>query len=242
MAKKKELAIVNESVEDIITKASTAGASVEVLERLFALRKEVKAEAAKEAFVAAISQFQEACPVITKTKTVYNKDGRTVRYQFAPIDSIVSQIKKPLKDAGISYRWETRTEGKSITATCIVTHLQGHAESSEFTVEIDASSFMTAPQQAAAALTFAKRYSLCNVLGISTGDEDDDAISSKKEKSAKGPKARIIFLLRTLGERHSTKEEVEEAVKRRTGLELIDNNLDEIVTRLEVLVSESHEN
>jgi hypothetical protein len=34
---------------------------------------------------------------------------------------------------------------------------------------------MTTPQKFASALTFAKRYAFCNVLGILTGDKDDDA-------------------------------------------------------------------
>src|SRR3990167_10453941 len=109
-----------------------------------------------------MSVFQDSCPVIKKTKKVLNKDGRTVRYQYAPLDSIVEQIKKPLKEAGVSYRWETKNANGEITAICTVTHILGHSESSEFAVPIDKEGFMTAPQKYASALTFAKRYSLCN--------------------------------------------------------------------------------
>jgi hypothetical protein len=58
--------------------------------------------------------------------------------------------------------------------------------------------YMTAPQKYASAQTFAKRYALCNVLGISTGDEDTDATDVNKENTAKSDKAKIMFLLKAL--------------------------------------------
>lgn len=229
------------SVESFIHQAITANVPVETLEKLFALREKVKAEKAKEEYVRALAVFQGECPVIKKTKKVMNKDGRTVRYQFAPLDSIVEQIKTPLAKAMLSYRWETKNENNQITAICIVTHVLGHSESSDFGVPIDSEGYMTAPQKVASALTFAKRYSLCNALGISTGDEDTDATDVGKEKDAKSDKAKIVFLLRTLGEKHSTKEEIAEAASRISKLDLKDENLGEIVTRLEVLVKERNQ-
>lgn len=216
------------------------------MERLFALRANVKAETAKEEFVKALAKFQEECPVIVKTKSVLNKDGNTVRYKFAPIDSIVEQIRKHLATNGLSYRWEVTNEANGIKATCIITHTLGHAESSSFLIPVeqprsDGKEYMTQPQRHASALTFAKRYSLCNALGIATGDEDDDALSAKKEVDAKDPRAKIIMRLRSLKEKVQTKEEVQEAVARLTKLDLAPHNYDEIVTRLEVVISDRHE-
>lgn len=245
MSKKKSTEIIAKPVQgevaSFIQQAIAQNLPVETMEKLFALREKVKAEAAKEAFVQALAQFQINCPVIKKTKKVMNKDGASVRYMFAPIDSIVEQIKKPLGDAGLSYRWETRQEGTKVTAICRVTHVLGHTESSEFTVEVDPEAYMTTPQKSASALTFAKRYSLTNALGISTGDEDTDATDVGKEKGAKSDKAKIMFLLKTLKISAKKKEEIEEVVKEKTQLELVEKNYPEIVTRLEVLVQESHE-
>lgn len=230
------------SVESFISQAITANLPVDTMERLFALRKDMKAEAAKEAYIAALSEFQGACPIIRKTKKVMNKDGTTVRYMFAPLDSIVDQIRKPLADHGFSYRWETKTENGEINAICIVTHKFGHAESSAFAVKVDTEGYMTGPQKSASALTFAKRYSLCNALGISTGDEDTDATDAKKAGNAKSDKAKIIFLLRTLKQKTDTRELVAEAVGRLVQLDLEEANYPDIVSRLETLVEESHEN
>lgn len=241
MKKTNDIAIKEDtSVESFISQAIAGNVPMETLERLFVLRKEVKAEAAREAYTQALADFQSACPIIEKTKKVLNKDGRSVRYVFAPIDSIVSQIKKPLANAGLSYRWETRQEGKAVTAICIVTHKLGHSEKSEFTIEVDQEGFMTAPQKIASALTFAKRYSLLNALGISTGDEDTDATDVGAEPEAQSIKSKILFRLRALNKNTATKETIETAVLDLTKLELREQNYEDIADRLQVLIDEKN--
>lgn len=245
MKKAKELQVTSSneaaSVESFISQAITSNVSVETLERLFELREKVKAEAAKEAYISGMSKFQAACPVIKKTKKVLNKDG-SIRYVFAPIDSIIEQTKAIVAENGFSYRWETKNPEGGVTAICIVTHIMGHSESTDFTAAIDQAGYMTAPQKTASALTFAKRYTFCNAFGISTGDEDTDATDSKKQSVAKSDKSKIVFLLRGLNQKTSTKEEIIEAIERLTSLKLSDKNLGDIVGRLETLVQENHEN
>lgn len=162
------------SVEGFIEKAIAQGATVETLEKLLAMRKELKAEHAKEAFIAAMSKFQAECPVIKKDKEVLDKYGKH-RYNFAPMDSIVSQIKEPLGRNGLSYTVDTTNKDGLLTAVCKITHILGHSEISSFEVPIDKDSYMSAPQKYAAASTFAKRYAFQNALGILTGDQDTDA-------------------------------------------------------------------
>ncbi len=229
------------SVESFISQAIEKNLPVETMERLFALREKVKAERAKEAFVHAMSVFQGECPVIEKTKPVMNKDGVTIRYKYAPIDAIVEQIKVPLAKAGLAYTWTVKNEPGKITAIALITHQLGHSESSSFEIPIDQEGYMTAPQKVASALTFAKRYSLCNALGISTGDEDTDATDVGKESEAVSIKSKITFRLRTLGEKTETRELVEEAVKRLTTLELEEKNFEDIASRLQVLITEKNE-
>jgi hypothetical protein len=55
-----------------------------------------------------------------------------------------------------------------------VTHCEGHAEFTAFEVPIDASSYMSPAQKVASALTYTKRYTLMNALGVVTIGDDDD--------------------------------------------------------------------
>jgi hypothetical protein len=228
------------AVETFITQAIANNVPVETLEKIFALREKVKAEQARAAFLESLSVFQGECPVIKKDKKVLNKDG-TLRYMFAPLDSIVDQIKGPLAESNLSYRWETKQENGNVRAICIVTHILGHSESSDFDVPVDTEGYMTKPQKFASALTFAKRYSLCNALGISTGDEDTDATDVIPEKDAKSVKAQITIRLRTLGEDTKSKESIEKAVKKLVNLDLKEESYEEIASRLQILIDERHE-
>ena len=125
------------SVDTFISQALAANAPVETLERLFALHKDVQAERARQGFTEALAMFQDACPIIKKTKKVLNKDGKTVRYVYAPIDAIVEQIKKPLTLNGFSYTFTVENTDAMITATAKVTHKLGHFETSTFSIPID---------------------------------------------------------------------------------------------------------
>ena len=230
------------AVEALISQAVDKGLAVEQMERLLAMRDRVMAERARAAFVQSMADFQANCPVIEKTKKVLNADGKSVRYMYAPMDSIVRQIQKPVADAGLSYRFETVQEKdvQEIKAICHVTHVLGHTESSYFSVPIGDNKFMTSPQAFASALTFAKRYALLNALGISTGDEDTDAVDVKKEATALSPKSKIVFLLRTLKEKTDTAAHMAEAVERFTGLMLVEKNYSAIVAKLEDYVRKNN--
>jgi len=180
LAKRETTVIQPIDPETLIMKAVESNVPVETLERLLAMRAELKAEQAKEAFYSALTGFQAECPIIKKTKQVKNKDG-SVRYSYAPIDSIVEQISPYLKKNGLSYTVDTkRVKDGFVTAIVEIHHILGYSKLSEFDVPIDEEAFMNDAQKTASAFSFAKRYGLTNALGIMTGDQDDDAASLGK--------------------------------------------------------------
>lgn len=164
----------NTSVEGLISQAISTNVSVETMERLLALRNQIKAEAAKESFDTAMAQFQAQCPTIVKTKEVKTRGGM-VAYKYAPIESIVAQVKKPLQNNGFSYKTQIDLTEKGVRATIRVTHAAGHSEETSMEVPLgNKTEIMSLSQVTAAASTFAKRYAFCNAFGILTGDEDTD--------------------------------------------------------------------
>ncbi len=182
---KQPAGIVAMNPEVLITQAIQQGVPVETMERLLAMRKEIKAEYAKEQFDIAMAKLQMAIPIIKKTKSVSTKSGATA-YSYAPLDSIVFQVKDVLKRYGFSYAIKTHTDEKNVTATCIAKHSAGHAEESSMTVPLGTkTAVMSDTQVVAAALTFAKRYAFCNVFGILTGDGDNDGQAVKEQKIEK---------------------------------------------------------
>lgn len=223
-------------VDTFITEAISKNLPVETMQKLFELRKEVKAEAAKEAFVAAMAKFQASCPVIKKEKIVNGKDGK-VRYKYAPLDQIVAQVKKPLGENDLFYSFDEKKDKDFATAICTITHKFGHFETSSFEIPIGKEEYMNDAQKYGARMTFAKRYAFCNALGILTSDEDTDA-NTNTEKNAKSPKSKIVFLLKSLECDVSTKDSIAKSVNELAKLPLEEKNYGEIVARLEILVSE----
>jgi hypothetical protein len=223
---------------ELISHAVMSGqVDIETIKELRALQKEMKADAAQEAFVQAMAQFQSECPIIRKTKEVKNKSGQTV-YFYAPLDSVIAQVSGLIAKNGLSYTFDTSSDDKELTASCKVTHVMGHTEITTFKVPIGSESYMTDVQKFGARATFAKRNAFCNAFGISTGDEDTDGTQTDKDKQAKEVGAQIIFKLRSLGHKTTPKEEVVETIKTLTGLEATKENQEEINNRLSVLVEE----
>lgn len=179
----KSLTITQDSAEALISRAIDKNVSVETMEKLLAMRRELKKEFAKEMFDESMAKFQGECPVIGKDKAVLNKDKTTTRYKYAPLDIIVKQAQEYLKNNGFSFSINTEVENSWVTAICKVTHKLGHSEISQFKIPIDPEAFMNQQQKFASALTFAKRYAFCNAFGILTGDEDDDGISAGNQSA-----------------------------------------------------------
>lgn len=180
MSDTKELVPTTVNAEALISQAIEKELPIDTMERLLVMRRELKEEAAREEFFNALSNFQAACPEIPKTKIVMNKDGKTVRYKYAPLDTIIAAVKTPLKENGFSYTVKTEQDNGNVTAICRLHHIAGHTEETQLTVPIDKGSYMSAPQQIAAALTYAKRYAFCDATGIMTADEDNDAVPEEK--------------------------------------------------------------
>ena len=180
------------SPEFLIAKAIDRGMSLETLERLMAMRDKLRAEQevdrsreAKMAFDRAMTAFQSECPAIEKKKSVMNKDGKSVRYRYAPLGDIVEQVRDLIGKHGFSHRISEAfldRETKEAVAVCMVTHAQGHRELTERRFSLSASDYMNPAQNCASAMTFASRYAFCGAFGINTVDEDDDGQSLSKDR------------------------------------------------------------
>ena len=240
----KEIAKVEESkaINGFISEAIAKGLPVETMEKLFNLRERAKSEFAREEFMKSMANFQKVCPVIEKKKEVKGKNGE-IRYKYAPLDSIVEQVKKPLGENLLSYDFTTEDLKDFLNVTCTVTHVYGHSKSSSFKIPIGVESFMTDAQKYGARLTFAKRYAFCNAFGILTSDEDTDVTEEKKPEMPTNTKAKIVAQLKQLGEDVGSAEKIHDAVTKLTKLSAVgdEKHLQEVSSRLAVLISEKNE-
>ena len=190
-----DTAIVPRGDVDMLMVEAVRSGNIEVMERVMAIRRELKAEAAKEAFFDAFAEFQAECPIIKKTKWVKSSGGANL-YAYAPLEQIIKQAGPFISKHGFSYTIKPSIEAGNdahplgrIVANCRVQHSAGHAEESTFMIDVrEATNFTNSAQQAGVALTYAKRYALCAAFGIVTAEEDTDGwISPEDARKARQP-------------------------------------------------------
>lgn len=134
-------------------------------------QKVMLAMQAEQDFNRAYVELRGSIPPIYKNKRGYNSS-------YATLDYIEQAVKRPLKKHGFSYYWDTEVdlEKKSVKATCYLVHASGHCKQASFTAPIEVTSKqMNSTQAGASASSYARRYSLSYILGISTTEDDNDA-------------------------------------------------------------------
>ena len=162
------------AIIDLLRLAIDKNIPVDALERLQALHERVTDRQAAAEFAQAVAEFQAKCPQIGKNAkaNITTKNGGSFSYSFADLTQIAQTIKPHLLAVGLSYTWDSDVKDKQVVCTCILRHLNGHRESAKFTCPVDSSAGMSEQQKYAAALSFARRQSLVQVLGLTTVDPE----------------------------------------------------------------------
>ena len=165
-------------------------ADITQLKELMDLNDRFLAQKAKTNYLSAISKFQSECPVIKKKKKVSFVSQRTqskTEYKYAELGDIDEQIKKALFNCGLSKQWKLKDVAENLECTCIISHVDGHSESTVMTAGKDDSGGKNAIQQRGSTITYLQRYTLISALGITTADEDVDGITPVAEVKKETP-------------------------------------------------------
>jgi len=172
-------------VMDLLARAVEAGASVEALERLVALKERVDRERARRAFFEALAAAQEEMPEVPKARTaqIATRSGVSYSYRYAALEDITRVVRPVLARHGLSYAWDVAQGDGTLIVTCVLRHVDGHEERASFPVPVDSGARMSAAQANGAALTYGRRQSLVAVLGLTTADEDIDGAGDVMESN-----------------------------------------------------------
>ena len=179
-AENRGLALIEKMIETGLTAENAAA-----FQTLCTTAKEMRADAAREAFFVAKAALQAEMPHVSATKAIVDDKGRT-RAKWAPYEEVMQVIRPYLVKHGFSVSFDCRTEpdGKRMTAICIVSHVRGHSERNEFSVHTSAPPGCSAAQGDGSTMTYAQRYALLAAFGIAV-DKDTDARMEGATISAK---------------------------------------------------------
>ena len=134
-----------------------------------------------------LSLLQGEIEDIPKTKEVKNKEGKT-QYKHAELSGVLEIARPLLKKYGLSVtqlpRGVTKVQEKSHIMTSILDtvllHTSGQWISSTLEMTVDMEKFyMNDPQKVGTLITYARRYALAAILGISQVDDEQETLEQK---------------------------------------------------------------
>ena len=156
---------------DMLDRAISSGASMEVLEKLMALQERWEANNGRRAFNEAIAEARASLPTVVKTSTADRGKGGT--YSYETMADIAQAIDPVLGQRGLSYRFRTETKDGRIFVTCIISHRDGYSEETTLDAPRDDSGGKNAVQAIGSTVTYLQRYTLKAALGIAAAKDND---------------------------------------------------------------------
>lgn len=173
-----------ELIQQVIASGITAE-SVGVMERLVALDREMKKDAAAAEYAAAFSSLQNEMRSFKPTKAVPGKEPGSVRYTYLPYEEIMREVRPLCEKNGLSISFSTDFSDARIVQTCTIQHISGHSRDYKAFVRAGAGPYGATESQAdGAAMTYAKRYALCNALNILVERDTDGVGDARNEGHA----------------------------------------------------------
>jgi hypothetical protein len=124
-------------------------------------------------FIAALATAQGEMPRVAKAETanVQTKTGHRYQYSYASLADIHAAILPVLSRNGLA--WTTmptiREDGRYVLR-CELAHVSGESRTCEMPLPS-----MCTPQELGSALTYARRYAFCSMVGIAPDEDDDGA-------------------------------------------------------------------
>lgn len=134
--------------------------------------------------------IKEICIAFNKMQSVLeqplkDKDNPYFRSKYVPLENVVDSIVKASKDNGLSFSQFAETdENGNICVSTLVMHNSGEwIQYPKLRMKPEKNT----PQSLGSAITYAKRYALSAIFGI-TSDEDNDGNSESKPNQNTKPK------------------------------------------------------
>lgn len=147
------------------------------MEKLMQMKERLDAEAARKAYVHAMSLFKSEAIEIRKDKKVdaqFKSGNGSIKYSHATLAGVVDAVVERMGAYGLSHRWDVKQEDGAVIVTCIVTHEQGHSERVEMVAPRDESGQKNVIQQIGSTVTYLQRYTLMAATGVAAKDMAED--------------------------------------------------------------------
>lgn len=150
-------------------------ADISKLEKMLDMQERILNRNAEQAFAADFAAMQSELPRIARNGTIeIKKDGRLIQSTpFAKLEDINDGVRPTLQKYGFGVSFSISQNGALLTVTAKLLHRLGHSESTSISLPIDTTGSKNAVQGNGSTVSYGKRYAMCALLNISTGDDTD---------------------------------------------------------------------
>lgn len=164
--------------------AMSEGADISKLEKMLDMQERVLNRNACQSYSADMAVMQSEMPRVYKLAEGHNS-------KYARLEDINDAIRPTLQKFGfcVTFRIEQPSE-KSVSITAVCSHKLGHSEKASLSLPLDTSGSKSPVQAIGSTVSYGKRYTLCALLNISTG-EDTDGKDLGRNQSLPPPKPAI---------------------------------------------------
>lgn len=123
----------------------------------------------------------------TEVETIA-KDAKNPHFKnnYATLDNIVEVIRPLLAKQGVIVMQIPGGDGENVIMKTMLLHESGEYMESEALIMRPAKND---PQGVGSCITYARRYSLCSMLSLSTGEDDDGNHASQPQRAAQPPQS-----------------------------------------------------
>lgn len=184
-------------------------ADITKLEKMLDMQERVLNRNAEQAFASDFAAMQSELPRIARNGTIeIKKDGRLIQSTpFAKLEDINDGVRPTLQKYGFGVSFTIEQAESLITVTAKLLHRLGHSEKTSISLPIDTSGSKNNVQSNGSTVSYGKRYSLCALLNISTGDDTDGHLPPPKQESIYITEDDVFEILEKLTEKKIPKEE-----------------------------------
>jgi len=146
--------------------ALSPDADMDKMERLLDMQERVLNRDAMIAFNSDMAAMQADLPTVIEDGKGHNNA------KYATLEQINKTIRPALQRHGFAVTFKTSQEANVVNVTAVLSHRQGHSQESTLSVPNDTSGNKNTVQAIGSSVSYGKRYALCALLNISTGDDD----------------------------------------------------------------------
>ena len=145
--------------------AMSENADISKLEKMLDMQERVLNRNAAQSYSADMAAMQSEMPRVFKLAEGHNTT-------YARLEDINDAIRPVLQKFGfcVTFRIDQQNM-ESVKVTAVCAHKLGHSENANLTLPLDKSGSKNAVQAIGSTVSYGKRYTLCALLNISTGDD-----------------------------------------------------------------------